>query len=787
MLSPDVSDSSTFSRAVRSLPKVLGSRSPILWGTLTIDGIEDRVDIVRDEWGIPHITAETDADAWFAVGFCQGQDRTFQLESRLRMGRGLLASMIGKSMVRVDRITRRIGFRRAAQTQMEGMEPDTRTTLEAFCRGVNAGASDGLFRTPLEFALLRTTPTPYEPTDVLSTLGIMSFMLACNWDSELARLEILRADGAEALAAIEPDYPTWLDTTDPSTARRTGSAIDSLRQDAETFLQVAGLGAGSNNWAIHGSRTASGRPIVANDPHLSPDLPPHWYLAHVMTPEWEAAGASLIGCPGFIAGHNETMAWGVTAGCIDNTDLFIEELSADGTEARVDGGWEPVRRRQEVIPVRGGRVETVDVVDTARGPILTPDLGPDDCALSMSATWLQPAAGIRGFMTMHRAASVDEIAGHFKRWPALPINIVAADSTGSISWHLLGDAPIRGTGHGILPVPAWTPDAGWTGIVDSADLPSAINPSDGFVATANNKPTNNDTPWLSHDWLDACRVNRIRDLLGAHNEWTVDETLAMQLDRGTIVFDAVNELIASSTPTTSVGSTAKELLDDWDGHSEADSAAASVFELFVCELALRMTRAKAPKSAEWACGASAFAMLPAGSLGSRRIMGLMELARRTPPDWFGRGWPAEVGAALDAVGAQLVDVAGSDPSGWAWGEIRPLTLRHPLGMVAPLGAMFNRGPFPWGGSAHTINNGAVDMLRPRSNPYAIASMRLVTEVPDWESARFSLPGGQSGNPVSPHFDDLLEFWLRGEGVPIAWGSDAVREAAVHRMRLLPPS
>ena len=224
---------------LRALPGLLGDRTPITNGSLNIDGVHDVVHIDRDRWGIPHVQATNDTDAWFALGFCQGQDRTFQIESRLRMGRGMLSALVGPSMVDVDSLCRRIGFRRAAQRQWSKCAPDVKATIQAFCDGHGQGITEGLNKVPVEFAVLRAQPTPLEPTDVLSFLGIMSFMLASNWDSELARLEILRADGLEALLAIEPEYPDWLDTTDPTTAKAAGTAIDDLPRDANALLALS--------------------------------------------------------------------------------------------------------------------------------------------------------------------------------------------------------------------------------------------------------------------------------------------------------------------------------------------------------------------------------------------------------------------------------------------------------------------------------------------------------------------------------------------------------------------
>ena len=291
----------------------LGRRLPITEGVLAVDGLEQPVTIGRDRFGIPHITAKSDADAWFALGFCQGQDRAFQTDMLARVARGRVSEMAGKDTLAIDRLSRRVGFRRTAEETMHLCDDVERRGLESFAAGINAGRAQGLAKKAHEYALLRSDPLPFEAIDSLAIFALMAFSLASNWDAELARLAILTQDGPTALADLDPSYPEWHPVTNPPGVPA-GPAATGLLEDMEQFRATVGLGGGSNNWAVAASKTATGRPIMANDPHLAPVLPPHWYLAHLMTPEWSIAGATLAGTPGFAAGHNGHVAWGVTAG-----------------------------------------------------------------------------------------------------------------------------------------------------------------------------------------------------------------------------------------------------------------------------------------------------------------------------------------------------------------------------------------------------------------------------------------------------------------------------------------
>jgi penicillin amidase len=332
---------------------LLGRRLPRTRGTLAVPSLRGPVRVRRDRWGIPHIEAGDDLDAHFGVGFCHGQDRAFQLEVLLGTVRGTLAELIGPAGLPVDRLSRRIGFFHAAGRQWPVLDADVRAMLEAYARGVTAGATLGSPRRAHEFVLLRAGPTPWTPLDSVGMLKLVSFTLCSNWDVELARLQVLAYDGPEALAAIDPAYPAGHPVTAPP-GQAAGPALDRLAEELGAFLSIARPGGGSNNWALGPGRTATGRPLLANDPHLDASLPPHWYLTHVRTPSWAAAGATFLGGPAVVAGHNGHAAWGVTAGLVDNTDFFREQVGPDGASVRAGDRFVPCPVREEVIRGRGG-------------------------------------------------------------------------------------------------------------------------------------------------------------------------------------------------------------------------------------------------------------------------------------------------------------------------------------------------------------------------------------------------------------------------------------------------
>ncbi len=762
----------------------LGRRLPRYDGELRLAGLSAPVTIRRDRYAIPCIEATNDEDAWFGLGFCQGQDRAVQLELRLRTLRGTLSALFGRRTLEVDRLARRIGFREAAERQVDVLDADIRANAAAFARGVNAGVASG--RRAHELVLLRAQATTWDAADVLGVAKLFSFLLIGNWDVELARLKILQTDGPEALADLDPGYPADHPVSAPPGATA-GGVIDRLAADRAAFAAFAGAGGGSNNWAIAGSRTASGRPIVANDPHLEAMLPPQWYLAHVRTPAWAVTGAALVGGPAVGAGHNGFAAWGITAALVDTTDLFSEEVSDDGRLRQGDAFVECERRR-EVIEVRGAAPVVEEVLITPRGPIIGPALAGEVGALSLRATWLDPKPA-RGFAAVAGARSFEEFRRQFKAWPLLNQNVVYADSGGTIAWQMVGDAPRRRRGWGTLPQPGWAADAGWEedGVAFEA-LPHAVDPESGFVATANNKPLpEEEGPYLGVDWLDGYRLERIVEALAARSDWDVAAALALQMDETSLAWREVRRTVLGLRPQAAEACLALDLLAGWDGVVSSSSSSAAVFELFVAEMWRRATEARAPRAAQWALGRGFTPLLPLTTFTGGRNSRILRLMRAQPPGWFGRPWPAEMIDALGAAVRRLRAESGEAPAGWAWGRIRPLRLEHPMGRLPQLAWLLNRGPFAWGGDSDTVSAAGTTPLRPLANPTVVASLRMVVEVGSWDESRFALPGGQSGNPLSPHYDDLLPFWREGKGVPIAWSAAAVAKAARSELRLLPRS
>lgn len=767
----------------------LGPRNVVVDGTLHVPGLRTTTTIRRDAYGIAYVDASNDDDAFFAMGFCQARDRSFQMELYLRVARGTLAEVLGGEMLPVDRLMRRIGFRHIARRQLALLAPRERAQLESFARGVNA-APRGAPAKAHELTLLGMEPSCFEAVDIIAVLQFFAFALSSNWDAELARLRIVRADGAEALEALETAHPDWLRDVGGTPALTTSAgalrSAERLAEDVAAVGKVVSLGGASNAWAVAPSRTATGRAILACDPHLPPALPAPWYLMHVRTPGWAMSGAFFPGNPVPTFGHNENVAWATTAGHADNTDLFLEHVAPDGRSVREGQTFSRCVVREEVIAVKGQPSVVERVIETPRGPIVSPAIGGDDIALSLRGTWM--ASRKLGGYDVYAARDIDEAVASYASYPALSESRVFADVSGRVASHLVGDLPIRKDGLGMLPAPGWDSSYGWHAEPHPIDaLPRSVAPAEGFVAAANQHPGSSPLgAFLGADWLDGSRHARIVEALALRDDWDLDSTARLQTDRKTLLWPRLRSTVLDALCREPGGDRrALQWLGGWDGVVASDSTSASIFELFFAEMVVRIAKAKAPRAWRAAIGEGINVVLPHGTMALRRIDHAARLLVAQPAGFFAHGWPNEIVEAIAAAMRTLRDVAGDDEARWTWGRVRPVFLVHAFGSKPPLDRIWNRGPIEWGGDATTIPQGSVAFDAPLGNAIGIPNLRAVIDVGNWEASRWVLAGGQSGNPLSPHYDDMIALWLRGDSVTIAWSPESVKNRAVNELTLLP--
>jgi penicillin amidase len=759
---------------------VLGKRAAVIEGEVVTRGLAGDVQILRDEHGVPSIVAGSEDDAWFGLGFCHGQDRAGQLEILLRTVRGTLAEIAGPEALPIDRLSRRLDLRGVGRSQLRAARPEVRAQIEAYARGVNAGTTHGGPRAH-DLVLFGCAPTPFEPEDAQGLMVMLCFALASNWDAELVRLEMLSLDGEEALRSLDAPYPAHLVSSLPPYAA-VGPSAERLAHDLQALAHVLPLGGASNAWAVDGSRTTSGRPILAADPHLEPLVPPHWYLAHLVAPGLRVRGACFVGIPGFAVGHNEQVAWGVTAAHADNTDLFLEEIGPDGRSIREGDRFVPCRERLEAILIKGGETVVERVLETPRGPIVGPAFDGAHAALSIRATWRDPRR-YTGLLRAQHAKSTEEMQALFQEAAASSVCVISADVEGHIGWRLGVEIPRRKRGFGTLPLPGWEEGNGWEeSYVPFAEMPFTLDPPEGYVATANNAPSHEPTPYLGVDWLDGYRQQAIVEALAGKRDWDLASMTALQRSVRSIPWEELRPTILCAEGSAGV-SRAVALLRAWDGQMSHDSIGASVYALFIAEITRRVVEQKAPRTARRALGEGFNPMLPHNTMFARRLGHIVRLLREQPPGFFAGGWAAPIAASLEAAVERLTAHRGAAESAWAWGEVRPLRLVHLFSRVNPLlDRVFGIGPLPGRGDSSTIVQGTVDLLDPLKSALGIPNLRAVIDLGDLPRSRFSLLGGQSGNPLSPHYQDQVAPFAEA-GVELSWSDESVALRARHRLCL----
>lgn len=764
------------------LGALLGRRLPYTSGNLEAPGISGPVVIRRDRSGIPYVQAESEQDGFYALGFCQGQDRSFQIERLTRITRGTLSEIFGPVTLPIDRLTARVGLYRHAAEQLALLEEHDQNLLEAFAAGINAGVQVGCRKYAPEFALLGSTPGQISGADPLAILNFVALILS-PWPYKINRLMVLRECGPDALQNLDGGYAGWIPATVPVgvPSQASPGKISSALQHLAGALGLGPAG-GSNSWAVNASRTRTGRPLLANDPHLSPTIPPHWYLVCLETPEYKIRGALLAGTPFFSLGHNRHAAWGVTGGSADNADLFLEELDDEGLRFREGEDYRALQVTPLTIRVKGGEDFQDEIRRTPRGPIVSDTFEDLDLTLSLRTPWMDPRP-LKNLFATNRVENFQDFRESWSRWYQASLNMVYADRDDTIGWQFIGDIPLRKV-PAVIPAPGWNQAFSWrANRIPLQELPRSENPAPGMIATANNKPSAGEDPYLGFDFADGYRLARILEVLGERQDWDLAGMAALQEDTLALPWREIREIVLAAVSDSEDIQKALALLENWDGEVDADSPAAALYEFFLAELVQDLAETLAPNCQEWALGKAVHPLLYA-SLGKRQVSLLSQLLQDNQ-GIFASSREEAIQRSLMRAYRKLRKEYGLRKKNWAWGRIRPLTLEHPFGSQPLVGKVFQRGPFPWGGDSQTVSQAQRSLKIPAYNPTGIANLRMVLDVGEWERNQFVLAGGQSGNPFSPHYDDQLSLWRRGEALTLAWKEEDIQAAAVNTLRLIP--
>lgn len=770
-------------------------------GTLSLPGLHEQVDVFRDSYGVPHIYATNAHDLFMAQGFVHAQDRFWQMEFWRRSGTGTLSEILGPSALDSDRFIRTVGWHRTAAQELEQYNESELSVLDAYAEGVNAYIEQNSGSLGLEFTVLGLTgvnfnPEPWSPLNTLTYAKLMAWDLGGNRSAELTRALIAARVGTKALEELMPPYDDDHPTIVGNAVHE--ASLATIPEDAFD-LNVLGFGEGlgSNNWVISGERTESGKPILADDTHLGIQMPSIWYEVGLhcepVGPEcpYNVVGFSFASIPGIIIGHNDHIAWGVTNLGPDVQDLFIEKINPENpNQYEFKGRWEDMEIIREEITVAGqDDPEVVNVRITRHGPIINDVIGGVEeewsygwQPLAFSWTALQPGTILRSMLMLNTASNWDEFRAALSYWDVPSQNFVYADVEGNIGYQAPGRIPIRAAGDGTIPVPGWTGAYEWVGYIPFDSLPRAYNPTEGYIATANNVVGGADFPYfISADWAPGYRARRIVEMIEADESITIEDVMTMHGDNVVLFAQDILPFLLQLPTTDAKQAQALDYLRDWDFIAERESVPAAIFESLRIHL---VDRIYGDELGEQLLRRSR----------SDLAVALSRMLPEAETHWFNDVTTLEVESrdeilllALGDTIEELSETLGEDMSSWKWGDLHTATFRNQsLGSsgIGIIEAIFNRGPVVVDGTGGAVNATSYSM----SDPYtviAVPSQRQIVDLEYFERSLTMHTTGQSGHPFHPHYDDMIDPWRNIQYHPMLWTRGQVEAAAEAHLTLTP--
>ncbi|MBI4260179.1 MAG: penicillin acylase family protein [Actinobacteria bacterium] len=769
---------------------------PPVEGEVSLPGLAGPVEVIRDTWGVPHIYAGSLEDLFTAQGYVTASDRLWQMDFLSRISSGRLSGLVSEMALSLDRFFRTVGLNRAGRAAVAGYDDLSHTMVQSYIRGINAWIAS-MPAPPVEYRILDLEVEPFADGDEGAARGaaigaFMAWILSTNWDAELLRVEIAGKLGYEAMLSLFPDV-----STEPGVVIAGKRAGETGRRGALDILSTAPIqpkGQGSNNWVVAGSRTASGKPLLANDPHLVVQMPAIWYETHLSAPGYEVSGVTIPGVPGVVIGHTAHHAWGFTNVGGDCQDLYLERLNEDRTAALYDGEWEPVTVHREEIDVRGHDEPVVlEVPETRHGPIVDsymigstqPTVIEGGITETYALRWvghdrtIQPSTLVR----MAQAGSFQGFREAARDWACPGQNMVYADVEGHIGYQCTGWHPIRTKGDGTIPVPGWTSEHDWTGYVPFEELPWSEDPAEGFLATANHKIHDDSYPHLiSKDFLPPFRARRIVEMITATEKHSKLTFAKMQFDTTSLPARRIVPRLLEVEPADDRQKEAMAHLAEWDHSLTTSSVGACIYEVWSVHIAREVLLPRLGEELfqhfygrrQWT-NAFQYQVLP----------DLLDFPSAT---WFGAdGTGARddvlrraLSAAIDFLTAEL----GDDTSGWRWGALHKARFVGQLAMIPDLEDVFTAGVVEHGGDEQTVLQGQFEPGY-SYDVVVVPSWRQIIDLADVDSSLGVFTVGQSGNPASPHFNDQVQLCGDGEYHRLPFTRAAVERYASGTLTLTP--
>ncbi len=765
-------------------------RLPVLDGILKVDGLEGKVEILRDKWGVPHIYADSQHDVLFAQGYVHAQDRFWQMEINRRISRGKMSEFAGKDALSTDIACRIMGYERIAKKDFDFFSEDEKDILRAYCKGINAYINDKNVRFPVELKLARIKPKDWEVLDSTAFSRMLTSLMSWGWYDEILRAQLIEKVGAEAALELDNTYPKGHPVKLPA-----GIEFNKIDINGKlSALQGPYLPkiSGSNAWCVAGSHTDTGKPYLCNDPHLHISNPGIWYENHLVCPDFEVRGVTVPGVPLVQIGHNKNIGWGITLSFTDLEDVFIEKF--------VDKSCRQYEYKEEVldavvhkeeIKIKGAATHIEEVVETIHGTVISDVIDHPDQKLTLCSMAFKPGRPIYGWYQLNKAKNWNDFVEGVKSMTAPGLNITYADVMGNIGYYNSGKMPIKTRTSSALPMPGWDGKSDWKDYVPFEEMPHVFNPKKGHVVTCNNKIEPEDFPHFMGDiYMNGYRAVRLENMIKTKENLGVKDFISMQMDfHCTPAQEYINHFKIIRFEDDKLNGLVS-MLCNWDGllnKKSVEGALYKVSKYFIVKT-IYESSIDDKKLINGFLGEGFHPVFgPTNTFLGHNTNTLLKLLKNENSSWIKNagGKQKILQDGFSKAVNWLKENYGSNQKNWAWGNIHQIVMNHALSVKPPLGKVFNLGPYPIGGDTDTPCQMCATTPGEFGGDIAAASYRQIIDFSNFDSSLSVLPSGQSGNLMSPYYKNQVNDWLEGKFHPMCWSKAQVDKYKKHTLVLKP--
>ncbi len=790
------------------IEKMLKASLPVYSGELKSSYIKSNIDIYRDSMAVPYIFAESDEDAAFALGYLHAQERMFTMDLIRRAGEGRLSEIFGEKTIPFDKMFRTVGIKRNIEQNFSLYNSEVINILKAYSKGVNLYLTESKGKYPIEFDVLGYDPYEWKPVHSLIIIRLLGWELNMSWWVDFTFAQIVQKFGKEKALEILPDYPENSPYIIPSDYKKisalNGSLIETDKQFRK-FLGIQGTHLGSNNWVVNNKLSASGKPIIANDPHLALSAPGKFYAAVIKSKNWNAAGVTIPGVPGIVIGKNEDIAWTMTNIMNDDADFYLEKIDSTGKKYLLNNNWKELKIFKDTIKVKDSNDYIYEIKETHRGPVIS-GIHPGTLLFSqeqikmpaISMKWLgnEFSDELYAFLNLNKAKNIADVKNSLKNFSLPGQNFVIADKEGNIGYIFGARIPLRKSNNPTLIFDGTTSENDWLGYVSYNELPQMINPPQNFIATANNKVIKSFKYHISNLWEPSSRIDRILELLQSKDIHSSEDFKKYQMDIKSSYAAQITRYIINAFKGVKIQDNnlekSLELLAEWNFEMDALSQAPAVYSVFLMNLMKNTYYDELEKELY-----NQFVFI--ANIPFRSILQLLENPNSS---WFNNINTNQKETRDVIIRKSLADALfelekklGKKIANWQWGNLHKVVFKHSFsGQASLIDKFINIGPYSISGDGTTVFNTEYPFAEPNKEigllnhePYENIlgpQVRFIYDFDNRDEFFLILTTGQSGNLMSDHYSDMTKLWLDGKYMKISTNTDVIKNEKNKLFRLL---